>query len=172
MVTFPVFSIQLQDRMREWRISATVHKTKRPTAGIKPTAVLLRGDRSVQERSAEIIQTPLHRPRLRAGVGAQILKLLKLVIIQQFDGRGGQIRWNAHGDSTASDVTEMLYGTAKPKPAPLTLTSHHPFLRCLQLSGLTSSSPGLWPRLGRLSYYHNYPGGVGGSRRMAEAAHV
>lgn len=102
---------------------------------------------------------------------AQILQLLKLVAIehQQLDGCGAQIRWNGHIDPTASDAVAVLYGVAKRKAVPLALTSHHPFL---QLSGLTSSSQGLRPRLRRLSYYHNYPKGVGGSSRMAEAANV
>lgn len=82
-------------------------------------------------------QIPSYRPRVRTGVVAQILKLLKLVIIQQSRGRGGQIRWNAHSDPTASDVMEMLYGMLR--PAPLTLTSQHlPF-------SAASSSQG-WPR--------------------------
>lgn len=66
-------------------------------------------------------QTPLYR--------ARALKPLKLVLIQhqQFDGRGGQIRWNVHGDPTASDVTEMLYGmggeSLLPLPWPATTSS-------------------------------------------------
>lgn len=83
-------------------------------------------------------QTPLHRPRARTDAVAQILQLLKPVTIQhqQLDGRGGQIRWNVHSEPAASEVTEMLYGMAKRKPAPLTLTPPPP------LSSAASSSQG------------------------------
>lgn len=118
---------------------------------------------------------PTSHSARRGRPNTQATQTLVIIPHQRLGSWGRQISGSANIHPAVSDMSASVYGTCS--PACFTLTpadsSLAPTLFFVLSSLIWPRHPGsFWPRLWRLSYYHNYPGGIAGNSHTAEAVHV